>query len=246
MSRRVSFGPDTAFVLGAGLGTRLRPLTASLPKPMLPVAGEPMIAGIFDRLADAGVRRILVNTHWCPEAYAAGFPERRRRGAALEFVHEPTLLETGGGLKNIEPLLGDAESLYVYNGDIFAEPDLRGLAAAHAAHPDAEATLLLRTRGEPRNVLTDAAGRVTDVRGRLGRTDGEARLFSGVWIASRSFFRRLEAGRIESVVEGWLRAIAERPGSIRCVTDDSGRWHDLGTVAEYEAVCAAARGNPPR
>lgn len=232
--------PTTAFVLGAGLGTRLRPLTDHLPKPLLPVGGRPMIAAIFDRLVDAGVSRILVNTHWCADAYTRAFPGLRHRGATLEFIHEPVLLETGGGLKNIEPLLRDETSLYVYNGDIFAEPDLRRLALAHAASPNTEATLLLRTAGEPRNVRIDADHRIIDLRGRLDRTDGEARLFSGIWIASRPFLRRLEPGRVESVVEGWLRAMADHPGAIRGLTDDTGRWHDLGTVAEYQAVCALA------
>lgn len=234
--------PRTAFVLGAGLGTRLRPLTDTLPKPMLPVAGKPMIAHIFDRLIDAGVTRILVNTHHRPEAYELGFPGRVYRGIPLTFIHEPVLLETGGGLKNIEPhLRPEDDSILVYNGDIFAEPDLAKLAAAHAAAPRAEATLLLRTTGEPRNVRVDEQNRVIDLRGRLGRPDGEARLFAGIWIARRPLFRRLTAGKIESVVEAWLRAIAESPGSINALTDDSGRCHDLGTIAEYEAVRASVK-----
>ena len=67
--------PRTAFVLGAGLGTRLRPLTDELPKPMLPVGGRPMIESCFERLRAAGVRRIIVNTHWKPEAYERTYPE---------------------------------------------------------------------------------------------------------------------------------------------------------------------------
>jgi len=77
------------------------------------------------------------------------------------------------------------------------------------------------------------------VRGRLGVTTGVTRQFSGISLVSRPFFRHLRAGVIESLVEGWLRAIAEKPGSVRGVTDDTFRWADLGTVSEYEAI-------PPR
>ncbi len=230
--------PRTAFVLGAGLGTRLRPLTNETPKPLLPVGGRPMIESCFERLRAAGVRRILVNTHWKPEAYARTYPDNRWRDVELVFVHEPVLLETGGGLKNIEPLLRpDDEHLWVYNGDIFAEPDLHALWLDHAAS-GAESTLLLRDTG---NVRVDAAGNILDLRGRLGVTAGETRQFSGISLVRRDFFRHLRAGVIESLVEGWLRALVERPGSVRGVTDNAFRWADLGTVAEYEAIVAGAK-----
>lgn len=225
--------PHTAFVLGAGLGTRLRPLTDELPKPLLPVAGRPMIESCFEQLRRVGVRRIIVNTHWKPEAYAHAYPENRWSDVDLVFVHEPVLLETGGGLKNIEPLLGpDDDHLWVYNGDIFAEPNLEKLWRDHTAS-GAEATLLLRDTG---NVKVDTAGNLLDLRGRLGVTTGESKQFSGISLVSRPFFRHLRAGVIESLVEGWLRAITEKPGSVRGLTDNAFRWADLGTIDEYEAI----------
>ena len=225
--------PSTAFVLGAGLGTRLRPLTDELPKPLLPVGGRPMIESCFEQLRRAGVRRILVNTHWKPEAYARAYPDNRWGDVELVFVHEPVLLETGGGLKAIEPLLGpDDDSLWIYNGDVFAGPDLEKLWRDHASS-GAEATLLLRGAG---NVRVDTSGAIVDVRGRRGVTAGESRQFSGISLVSRKFFRHLRAGVIESLVEGWLRAIEENPGSVRGVTDNAFRWTDLGTAAEYEAI----------
>ena len=130
--------------LGFAPGYLTVTLTNELPKPLLPVAGRPMIESCFERLRAVGVRRIIVNTHWKPEAYARAYPDNRWRDVELVFVHEPVLLETGGGLKNIEPLLGpDDAHLWVYNGDIFASPDLEKLWADHAAS-GAESTLLLR------------------------------------------------------------------------------------------------------
>lgn len=229
--------PTTAFVLGAGLGTRLRPLTNEVPKPLLPVAGRPMIESCFERLRAVGVRRIIVNTHWKPEAYARTYPDNRWRDVELVFVHESVLLETGGGLKAIEPLLApDDEHLWVYNGDIFAAPDLGKLWHNHAAS-GAEATLLLRDTG---NVRVDTTGAILDLRGRLGVTAGVAKQFSGISLVARPFFRHLRAGVVESLVEGWLRALVEKPGAVRGVTDDGFRWADLGTIAEYEAICREA------
>ena len=232
-----SSAPLTAFVLGAGLGTRLRPLTDGLPKPLLPVRGVPMIEACFARLREAGVRRIIVNTHWKPEAYAAAYPQHRWGDVELEFVHEPVLLETGGGLKNIEPLLRPEDThLWIYNGDIYAEPDLDRLWRIHAGSV-AESTLLLRGEG---NVRVGDNGDILDLRGRLGATAGTPRQYAGIALVARPFFRHLRTGAVESLVEGWLRAISEKPGSVRGVVDDRFPWADLGTVAEYEAICREA------
>lgn len=231
--------PQTAFVLGAGLGTRLRPLTNELPKPLLPVNGVPMIESCFTGLRDAGVRRIIVNTHWKPEAYEKAYPQHRWGDVELVFVHEPVLLETGGGLKNIEPLLRPEDThVWIYNGDIYAEPDLARLWRIHSSSV-AESTLLLRSEG---NVRVAEDGDILDLRGRLGATGGVAKQYAGIALVNRPFFRHLREGAVESLVEGWLRAIVENPGSVRGVTDDVFRWADLGTVAEYEAICAASDG----
>lgn len=226
---------STAFILGAGLGTRLRPLTENCPKPLLPVAGRPMICHAMDRLIDVGATRFIVNTHHRAEVYEKVFSEKNYREKKIIFAHEPVLLDTGGGLKNIERFLTENDdSVFVYNGDIYALPALGKLAAAHVAG-DAEATLLLRSHGEPRNVKIDSAGNVADMRGRIGAA-GESRLFTGIYCVRRRFFRHLKAGKIESIVEAFLRRISAAPGSIRGITDDTGYWYDLGTVAEYEGL----------
>jgi NDP-sugar pyrophosphorylase family protein len=209
-----------------------------------------MVCHLIDRLLDVGVARFIINTFHCADAFPAAFPSGDWRGAPITFARETVRLETGGGLKNIEPLLAsDDESIFVCNGDIFAAPDFARLAAAHAA-TDADATLLLRTSGEPLNVRVasgvnndngngDSGGVkiVTDMRGRLGAVGGQLRLFTGIYCARRTFFSALRTGQAESVVEGFLRRIADASGRIRALTDDTGEWHDLGSVAEYETVC---------
>lgn len=234
--------PKTAFLLGAGLGTRLRPLTANCPKPLLPLGGEPMICRAMDALLALGVERFIVNTHHAAQAYAEAFPRGDYRGAPVAFVHEPVLLETGGGLKNIEPLLLPAdENLLVYNGDVLAELDLLALVAEHR-RSRALATLLLRTDAHGNVNATDDATHagsavVEDLRDRLGRAGTRRCRFTGIYVVARKFFDEIPAGKIESVVEAFLRVVVRGNGEIRGVIDDAGSWRDLGTSEEYAAAC---------
>ena len=115
-----------AFVLGAGLGTRLRPLTDELPKPLVPVFGKPLITFAFDHLLAAGVRRFVVNTHHLPELFRDSLGNGTYRSCPLSLVHEPVLLETGGGIKNAEPLLTES-SFLVYSGDVLTDLPLAPL-----------------------------------------------------------------------------------------------------------------------
>jgi NDP-sugar pyrophosphorylase family protein len=90
----------TSFILGAGLGTRLRPLTDNCPKPLLAAGGRPMITYAMDHLISAGIERFIVNTHYFAEAYHKAFPDRQWRGIPIIFRYEPVLLDTAGGIKN--------------------------------------------------------------------------------------------------------------------------------------------------
>src|SRR5437870_11941031 len=88
-----------AFVLGAGLGTRLRPLTEYLPKPLIPIFQKPLVTFALDHLIDVGVNRFVINTHRHPELFQHFFAAREYAGFSTTLVHEPDLLESGGGIK---------------------------------------------------------------------------------------------------------------------------------------------------
>lgn len=107
--------PRRAMVLAAGFGTRLRPLTETVPKPMVPVAGKPMIDTVLDRLAALDVRDIVVNTHHLAEVIESHL--KQRQDLRIVFSRENDILETGGGIKKALPLLG-ADPFYVINGKI--------------------------------------------------------------------------------------------------------------------------------
>ncbi len=238
MTSMNSYRTKTAFILGAGLGTRLRPLTNTCPKPLLPVGGRPIITYAMDHLITAGIEKFIVNTHHCADVYHQSFPDNQWRGIPITFRYEPLLLDTAGGLKNIEDLLEDDDTIFVYNGDIIADMPLKGLVETHIAKRK-EATLALRSSGFPLNVNINENGDVCDLRHTLGNAGIKNCLFTGIYIVEKRFLRRLQAGRIESVVPVFIEMIRKTPGSVAGVLIDEGRWHDIGSVEEYENVSAA-------
>lgn len=234
----------TAFVLGAGLGTRLKSLTACRPKPLIPVMNRPLIEYAFDRLLGAGIERLVVNTHWRAERYAEFFPEEKYGAASLSFRHEaPEILETAGGIWNVRDLLGD-EPFIVFNGDILTTLPLEPAIAAHAASGN-EVTMVLRSAGGPLQVACEA-GRVTDIGGRVDVAAGPRYLFTGIYIVSPEFIRRIPPGEKTSVVPIFCAMIREG-AKLGGIVLDEGEWWDLGNRGNYLAVHRelAALGNPP-
>lgn len=225
----------TAFIPGAGLGTRLRPLTGNMPKPLLSVGGRPIITYAMEHLRSAGTKRFVVNTHHCPEKYTEAFPEGKWQGIPINFRHEPVLLDTAGGIKNIEDLIAGEERIIVYNGDIISNLSLEQLFNRHFSG-QAEVTLALRSHGPLLNVNIDEQGFICDLRHILKIPGVQSCLFTGIYIVEKTFLSRLEKGRVESIVPPLISLIHERPHSVDGVVIDDGYWYDLGTIEEYNKL----------
>ncbi|MCX6866844.1 MAG: sugar phosphate nucleotidyltransferase [Verrucomicrobia bacterium] len=238
---------NQAFILGAGLGTRLRPLTGHLPKPLVPLYHRALAAWAMTSCVRAGIRRFAINTHHLADAWSAfgsplateqptvtganGQPAvlRNWEGNEVALFHEPILLETGGGLKNIAAWIG-GEPLLVHNGDIFSTLPLAKLIAAHKAS-GLPVTLALRSEGHAKHIALDAArSRVTDIRRGLDRADG-SHVFSGIYCVNPDFLELLPAGEIVSVIPAFLTLAQQN--QLGAVVLDEGAWLDLGDRQSY-------------
>jgi mannose-1-phosphate guanylyltransferase len=225
----------TAFILGAGLGTRLKPLTDNTPKPLLEIGGRPIITYAMEHLRTIGVQRFIVNTHHFAHKYAEVFPDGNWQGIPITFRHEPVLLDTAGGIKNIENLIEADERIIVYNADIITNLSIMPLLERHFALKT-EVTLALRSTGSLLNVNINKNGFICDMRHTLKNSGIQSCLFAGIYIIETKFLRRLEAGRVESIVPPLIGMIKENPHSVGGIIIDDGYWHDVGTIEEYNEL----------
>jgi mannose-1-phosphate guanylyltransferase len=216
-----------AFVLAAGLGTRLRPLTEDLPKPLIPIFQKPLITFVLDHLIDAGVERFVVNTHRRPEVFESSFRRHEYEGHSLTLVHEPDLLETGGGIKNAERYLG-TDPFLTYSGDILTDFDLQRLIDEHFRRGN-DVTLALRETGLASEVaLRDY--RVVDIANRYG-TNGTLD-FANVAVWNSNVFSRIPSRQKISfipIVADWIG----KGGKIGGLVMNDGKWFNIGSRAEY-------------
>lgn len=234
---------EVAMVLAAGLGTRMRPLTASRPKPLVQVAGKPLLDHVFDRLRAGGVRRAVVNVHYLADALEAHL-RRRVTDIALTISDERALLlETGGGIAHALPLIG-AETFLVVNSDnlwVDGPIDAIRLLAKRWDEDAMDALLLLVPQARanchrgPGDFHMDAIGRLT--RRKPGRI--APFVFTGVQLVSSRLFAHAPEGAFSTNIL-WDQAIVAG----RCYGfAHQGLWFDVGTpgaIARTEALLAEA------
>lgn len=223
-----------AMILAAGLGTRLRPLTETRPKPLLPVAGTPLIVWNLLLLRRHGVIEVLINLHHLGPMIEQTLGDGRRYGLTLTYSHEPVILGTGGGIKQAEPFF-EGQPFLVLNGDTLLELDLDALMQAHRDR-GALATMVLREDPDVERwgpVVVDRTGRILSITGR-GRMEGDAAqrlMFAGVHVMHPRLLREVPAGRESSIIEAYVRAITE--GEPVYGYRMAGYWSDVGTPERY-------------
>jgi len=227
--------PATAMVLAAGLGKRMRPLTDTMPKPLLPIHGRALLDHAIDRLVDAGVGTIVVNAHYRAEQIIAHLDARQfetGRAPRITISQEPDLLETGGGVRKALPQLG--EYFYVVNADIFwLDGTVPALARLARAWNDSEMDALLLLQRTTTAVGYDGTGDYhLDPLG-LPRLRGEGQIaplvFAGVQILHRRLFDRTENWPPRFSLTR-LYDQAQEAGRLRGIVHD-GEWYHIGTPA---------------
>jgi len=225
-----------AIVLAAGLGSRLRPLTLERPKPAVPFGLAPMACVSLQVLADLGVRRVVMNTHHLgdrlPDLLAPHLPV----GLEVTYLHEETLLGTGGGLRHAAAHLDDGDPVLVLNSDIVFRPDLEGAIARHAELA-AVATMVVRPDPDAERfgaIDVDARFEVQRLLGTPARAHGaplQRYMFTGVHVLSPDAFADLpERGCI--VQHAYRRWVDDADRVVAAHVDDS-PWTDIGTLAAY-------------
>ena len=221
-----------AFILGAGLGTRLAPLSLIVPKPLLPVFQKPLIQHSMDHFIRAGVTEFIVNTSQLELIWERTFPypDPQYRGLPVHLSHEEHPLDSGGGLKKIMPLVHPGEPLLVHNGDIYSDLPIHELLAEHRRRGHL-VTLALRSIDGKRNVGFDpATGLITDMRHALGVDPGSYQ-FAGTYIMQPEVAELFPAEEEFSIVPIWLELI--RRGRVGGIVCDWAHWYEMGTPTDY-------------
>lgn len=231
--------PRTAMVLAAGLGTRMRPLTADRPKALVQVGGRALIDHVLDRLADAGVERAVVNAHWFADRLEAHLSARARPAIVISD-ERAELLETGGGLKKARPLLGEhpvwvanIDSVWIDRGDALGD-------LARLWDPERMDVALLLARREGSIGFEGAGDVFVDADGRLtfrGEAPSAPFAYMGVHICKPQIVDDAPEGPFSlSIV--WRRLAAE--GRLfGCVLD--GEWMHVGDPEARNAAEARLR-----
>ena len=240
-----------AVLLVGGQGTRLRPLTANTPKPMLPIAGVPVTEHQIARAREAGVTRVILGTSYRAEVFRDHFGDGESLGVELIYATEDEPLGTGGAIGHVAPLLqsGPNDPVLIFNGDVLSGVDLTALMTRHAA-ADADVTLYLTRVDDPRAyglVPTADDGRVLAFREKPESPEDiiTDQINAGCYVFRRSLIDSIPSGRPVSVERETFPELLSSGATVLGVVDD-GYWLDLGTPAAYvRGSCDVVLGRAP-
>ncbi len=222
-------------ILAAGLGTRLRPLTEEISKPMVPIVNRPVMEHIVELLAHHGFREIFVNLHYHPEVIVDHFGDGSRFGVSITYSHEEELLGTAGGVKKLEDELGEGTFL-VMSGDALTDLDLSALVEFHQGKGGL-ATLVLTPVSDPSKygvVIVDEEHRVVGFQEKPARE--EARSFlanSGIYVFEPEILDLIPSGRTYDFGRDLFpKMVREGLAFYGFLHNDY--WNDVGSLEEYK------------
>jgi mannose-1-phosphate guanylyltransferase len=243
-----------AMIMAAGYGQRMRPLSDSCPKPLLPVLSRPLIDYILYRMISLGIEAVGVNTHHLADALVAHLGREFSEKIDLIFSHEEVIAGTGGGMRGLRAFLTGSEAFLVHNSDVFSTIPLSGAVAFHQHH-NPLVTMVLVDHPPVNTVSISADGSVTGftLPGDARLSGGRCLTFAGISLVNPAVLDCIPPGVPYDIIELYQELINEQPGCIKgfpCLRD---YWIDVGTPAAYLQLHqdillhkkAAAGQNPP-
>ncbi|MCF8197418.1 MAG: nucleotidyltransferase family protein [Sulfuritalea sp.] len=230
-----------AMILAAGRGERMRPLTDQMPKPLLLVAGKPLIVWHLESLAESGLREVVINHAHLGAQIEATLGDGSRWGLSIRYSAEPEgALETAGGIANALPLLGSEDPFLVINGDIFCDWNFAKAATVLMSDDLAHLVLVPNPTHHPNGDFFLTANRVaaeTDAEASSGANSG-LNTFCGIGIYRPQLFAGIERGRPAKLAPLLREAMTARRVSGEL---HSGRWVDVGTPQRLADLDARLR-----
>lgn len=234
-----------AMILAAGLGTRLRPLTDMIPKPLLPVGGTPLIIWNLLLLRASGICEVMINVHYLGHLIEEAIGDGSRWDMQVRYSHEPALLGTGGGIKAAEWFF-ENQPFLVMNGDTLIELDVTALTEFHRIHGGV-VTLVLRDDPQASQwgaVESDERNRILRINGRgMSQVDSTGplveRMFAGVHILHPSLLQAALPDTPFSIIDSYTNELAR--GSRMFGFVHAGYWSDIGTMERYTRALADAK-----
>jgi mannose-1-phosphate guanylyltransferase len=221
-------------ILAAGLGTRMRPLSALRAKPALPVLNRPLLHYTLEKLAALGIHDVAINTHHRPDSIRQAVRSARQPGLRIHYSHERRLLGSIGGVRKLRRFFGDEPALLL-NGDMVFDFDLPRLIERHC-RAGALASVSLQPfpeHGRYGSVVTDARGRIRSFGGYPGAAGGSAWHFTGVHVIEPRILERLAPGYAETARDLYGPLLEE--GALLLGVPLPGAWYDLGSPPLYLA-----------
>ena len=224
-----------AMILAGGMSTRLYPLTKQVPKPLVPIAGEPNSGHIMRYLKSFGIDEIAINVHYLADKIVEAFGDGSRYGVKLTYLHESVLLGSAGAVKQMQAFLGD-DTFVVIGCDELTDMDLGTLVAFHKARRAVASIALVHADDVTQYgvVITDRDGRIVDFQEKPAHGTERSNLVNtGVYVFEPAIFERIPAGEFwdfgKNVFPDLQRAAAPFYG----LEMAGAFWRDIGTLSEY-------------
>jgi NDP-sugar pyrophosphorylase family protein len=221
-------------IMAAGIGTRLRPVTDLVPKPMAPIANRPALYHILNLLARHGLREVIVNLHHLPDVITDYFGDGSRLGMDISYSYEPELLGTAGGVKNNAGFLG-GDTFLVMSGDALTDIDLTGLLAAHRRYGSI-ATMAVKEVADPSLfgvVVVDDDDHVVGFQEKPTPEEARSRLCNcGIYVFEPEMLSHILPGEFDDFGRRVFPDLLRDHISFHAHTV-GGYWSDVGNLHEY-------------